>query len=606
MKHPIELHTVPEKSGVYVMRDSSGHVLYVGKAKNLRSRLSTYFSRGGDDRAQIPYLLSQVESVETIVVPSEIEALLLEARLIRQWKPKYNILLKDDKSYLRIRLDERAHPYPRIELFRSKPGSSVPKGSFGPFVSSSFAFGLFEVLIRFFRLRQCTDEEFKRRKKPCLLYQLKRCSGPCVGHISEKEYQASVHSARMLLEGRKTEIFSTIDQMMKEASDRLDFEQASLLLKQKKILEQLFLQTHSIHVSEEHALDAFAMYQEGENVSLCVMSYRHGALVRSRTLHFVLDPLENSIDGHQVLLQYYRDVVASEELPREVLVSFDLEEKESLEEALFQECRVRVAIHRPKIGRKKDVLALAEENARVAFVQKTTSDSQVHSLLQALEETLELDSLPHVIDCFDVSHLSGRERVASCVSFFDGRPNKKRYRTFKIKALDKKDDCSMISEAIVRRYADADTMPDLILVDGGRLQLKAALDSLEQLGLLSIPVRAISKEGGRHDRGLTEENVWLPTGTEPLRFEKTSPLLHFLQRVRDEAHRFAIAFQTKRRKVALLTSQLDGIRGIGPKKKKALLTAFSGIAAIKRASEDELCQKAGVSKKDAVLLKLIL
>ena len=656
----ISLHTVPETPGVYLMKDAKGTVLYVGKAKNLRARLTTYFSRGGDERVQIPYLLQQVVDVETILVPSEVEALLLEARLIQQMKPKYNVLLKDDKSHLRIRLDTK-QKYPRLEKVRIKSGVKVPKDSFGPFVSGYYASQLFDCIISLFRLRQCTDEQFKRRTKPCLLYQLNRCSGACLEAISEEEYAKDVMSAHHLLKGKNAEILRQLDVEMLRASESLNFERASMLLQRKRILESAFMQLSTTKIPGTRHVDVIALHQEGTFCSLCVMSYREGVLTNSCTLQFDVPLVDEGVELEQLILQYYRNFVSLENVPSQLLVTKELTNIKTLQEALYQECHSTIEVQCPERGHKRALVELAEENAKVALLQKMSSENQIQSLLHDVQEQLGLFHLPHSIDCFDVSHLGGHEKVATCVSFKGGKPNKRGYRMFRIypnklknwnlarstleildhrnspggthgdgdglvardvgedktnssaclgiHTVDRADDCAMIQEAIERRYSSLqqkEHMPDLILVDGGKLQLQAALRAMEKIGCLDVAVRGLSKEEGRHDRGMTKEKIWAPGNREPLVLDRTSKVLHFLQRVRDEAHRFSITFQAKRRKTVLLTSQLDGIPGIGPKKKKALLTAFSGIDAIRKASSDELCSKAGLSLKDAERLKLVL
>lgn len=607
MKCPILLHAVVEQPGVYIMKDSHDEVLYIGKAKNLRVRLTTYFSRGGDDRAHIPFLLQQVAKVETIVVSSESEALLLEARLIQQWKPKYNILLKDDKSRVMIRMSQN-HPFPRIELIRSR-NAPFSKEVYGPFINSATALQLFDLIVRMYKLRQCTDEEFRRRVKPCLLYQLNRCSAPCVGILSEDAYHRSVLSAVRLLKGKGEEVLAQLQKEMKEASDRLDFEKAKALHDEQGAIRSALVQLETHAILSVHSADAIAFAQSGSHLCMGVMQYRNGTLVNSRVLHCEMPFEEDKPEYDQLILQYYRHLVDHEKIPNELLLSHELPSLAGLQAVLDQEFQSKIHLLFPQKGKKCQLVELAKANAEALLLQKVSTTAEVQGLLLDVQEELSLPVVPTRVDCFDVSHLAGKERVAACISFHNGKPYKRGYRTFQIKTVEHRDDCSMLGEAIYRRYRslkEEEQFPDLLLIDGGKLQLKAAQEAFEKAGGASECVCALSKEEGRHDRGLTRERVWIASTSPPVLLDRASKVLHFLQRVRDEAHRFSLSYQKKRRGIAFLTSQLDEIPGIGPKKKQALLKAFSGIQGIKEASLEELCQKARLSKKIAEGLKRLI
>lgn len=603
MKLSLPLHAIEESPGVYLMKDDQGRVLYIGKAKNLRARLTTYFVRGGDDRAQIPYLLAQVADVETILVSTEKEALLLEERLVRQFRPKYNVLLKDDRSRLHIYIDLH-HPFPKISMQRFKEGMKLPQESFGPFSNSHAAHDVFELVVKLFCLRQCSDEEFSRRTRPCLLFQLKKCTAPCVGAISDQEYSKQVTSALTFLRGKTKEIVSLLRTRIEEASASLDFEQAARLLKQLHIVEASESGVScAVGVRD---VDVLALYRSGTTCAFCVMQYRKGLLVFSETLVLEEPDAAELVEMDELIVQYYRKKGS---IPPELLVNEKLLYKNALTEVLYEQFGVKVSIHHPKRGKKKELVALAQANASSNLTQKKSSREHVLSLLQELEDRLQLQKTPLRIDCFDVSHMSGRNPVASCISFREGVPYKRGYRLFRIEKDISSDDCSMMREAVLRRYRSAsqeDAMPDLVLIDGGVLQLRAAQEALQQSGLIGVDVCSLCKEASRHDRGMTAEKILCLHQKAPVLLERSSSSLHLLQRIRDEAHRFAQTYRKKRESQALVSSQLDRIIGIGPKKKKALFSVFSGIEAIRLASVEEIHQKAGVSLSDALRIKQCL
>lgn len=601
MRAPIALHSIPEKPGVYLMKDSCGTILYVGKAKNLFLRVKTYFSgEGGDGRPQIPFLLERVHDVETYVVASEKEALLLEAKLIQQYRPPYNILLKEDSSEVRLHIDTK-HDFPSIQIVRLHQEERIPENSFGPFLNVHQASILFDLLVRFFRLRQCSDEEFARRTRPCLLYQLNRCTAPCVRYISHEEYHAAVMSAISLLQRKDSSLQQRLKKEMEEASERLDFERASLVHKQRTALQEALEKLHQGKKKGVSDSDVVALFQSGSSSCLCVMHYRHSLLVSLHSLTFELPHGQKTVELDPLLIQYY-GTHALEKLPKELLLAESLVDIEATREALSHICNRSLKIECPQKGAKKALVRLAEENAQLRLLQKKSHADSLNEILDDMQRLLDLERTPMTIDCFDVSHLSGKECVAACVAFKEGKPNKKMYRCFRITSQAKQDDCSMMQQAIERRYRsirEEDRLPDLVLVDGGELQLKAARDALAKMDCIGVQVCSLSKEASRHDKGLTSEKIWIEGRDFPVVLDRTSPVLHLLQRIRDEAHRFSITYQKKRRVKALFASQLDDIPHIGPVKKRRLLQAFAGIEAIRHATPRDLIERANLSESDA-------
>lgn len=552
-------HTIPEKPGVYLMKDVSGVVLYVGKAKNLLLRLKSYFSHeGGDGRPQIPFLLEKVCDVETYVVSSEEEALLLEAQLIFQYKPHYNVLLKEDSSEFFLHIDLK-HPFPALRIVRvsiqrsNENGVSLSSSNyFGPLSHFYAASLLVDLLVRLFRLRQCRDEEFKRRTRPCLLYQLKKCHAPCIYHDTHV-YEASVQQAVSALQGKDKAVVKQLTEEIQKASEALDFEKASFLLKQLRSLEEVLSKKGAQKIKGVSDADVVAFAQSDTSSCMCVMRYRKSILVSTVSFVFENRVLSQDEDVSSLLFQYYRlsDTLAP---PKEILFFKGIVEQAAVQEALSRFLRRPVQLIDSCKGKKRELLLLAEENARIRLLQKTSQKISAQELLVRTQECLELEKTPFVIDCFDVSHLSGKECVAACISFVDGIPYKRMYRRFLLRS--KGDDCSMMREAIERRYRsikEADRLPDLLVVDGGKLQLRAALEALKECGFIGCIVCALSKEEGRHDKGLTKEKIWRSWDTVPILLERRSGVLQFLQRVRDEAHRFSLAYQKKRRTKSLFS-----------------------------------------------------
>lgn len=568
------------------MKDEKGTILYVGKAKELQTRLKQYFSKQ-DGRPSIPYLIAQVTSIDTLITLTEKEALLLENQLIKKHKPKYNILLKDDKSFISLLLTD--HKWPMLRLVRTK---GKPKGGgtyFGPYTSALAARQTFELLSRIFPLRQCSDLEFSSRSRPCLLYDIKRCLAPCVGKCQEDEYQTQVEGVKKFLRGKNREILSLLEQEIEKASEALEFEKAKEFLhtleQLKKVLE--------IQHAEDRSLpdcDVLELHREGSSLLLVKLLFRDGRIGGSEHFSFHDIVSEDEEVFETFLLQHYASAP-----PPLLLLPCELENSHLLEEILS--CK----IVSPQKGRKKELLEMAKRNAESLFQREQDAKSLKEKLLLDLQETLQLSHFPRRIVCVDTSHLQGTHSVASVVSFLDGEKEREGRRLFRVKKSAIGDDYAALKEVLERyltRAKEANTLPNLLIVDGGKGQLRIGQEVLLDLSIASLDLVAVSKEEARHDRGLTREKIFLLHQKEPLLIEERSPLLFLLQRIRDEAHKQAISYHRKKRSKALLTSELDTLAGIGPKKKELLLKHFGSVRALKRASSRQLGSVPGLTKRD--------
>lgn len=595
---PARLDDYPEAPGVYLMKGVKGNVLYVGKAKNLKSRLKTYYGSGHDGRPQVPYLLAAVTSIETIVVLSEKEALLLENTLIKRHQPKYNVLLKDDKGYISLKITSK-HPYPMIQLVRFKGAAPKDGTYFGPYTSATTARQMFDLIGTLFPLRQCSDEEFARRKRPCILYQIKRCCGPCVGLVSQEEYKGYLTSATRLIRGQNQEVLAALQDEMMQASEALEFEKAQSILDKITLLKGVVEGQRVDSVSGEDT-DVWGVFREGADVVITKLMWRSGKLIGSHHFDFdnAFQPTDELLES--VLVQHY---LVEKSPAAAVLLAESVASLQALEEV------IGLHIHVPVRGDKKQLTRMAEANAEACFKQRKDAKTLKEKALLELQEKLNLSRYPKRIECFDNSHFSGSERVSSCVVFVDAERYKPGFRKYRIRSVETGDDYAMMQEVLYRRYSKAkeeDTLPDLIIIDGGKGHLKAACDVLKKLEIVSCDIISLAKEQGRHDKGQTQEKVYTPGNSAPIILDNHSTVLFFLQKIRDEAHRFVLAFQVLRRKKASIKSALDDVPGIGPAKKKKLIAAFGSVRAIKEKTVDELAGVKGITLKDAEILKRCL
>lgn len=587
------------------MKNAVGAVLYVGKAKNLRQRLKQYFVPGRDSRLMIPFLINKVVTIETIVVLSEKEALLLENTLIKEHKPRYNALLKDDKTYAALRIDRTA-AYPKLEVVRMRSRPKDQALYFGPYTGGTSARNLFDFVNALFPLRQCSDAEFARRTRPCILYDMKRCLAPCVGRCTQEVYRSYVDSSIAFLQGRNKEVIENLRTQMLAAAAALDFEQAALL--QKKITEiERAWQGQTVEKYNLPDTDAFGLFRQGATVIICQLLFRCGKLIGSQTHRF-----ENILEEDDellisLLLQIYSRTNA---LPNEILLPQPIEESAVVAELLTEQRQKKITISVPQRGERLAIASMAQANAATEFQKKREADAEKEGILLEMQERLHLKQFPRRIECIDTSHISGSNPVAAIVSFRDGVKDTKGYRSYNIKDAAVADDYSAMREVLLRRLRrgqSENNLPDLLLIDGGKGHLHLAEEILTSLNIISIDVIGIAKEDSLHTRGLTREQLFLPGQIAPLLLERHSPILHMLQTIRDEAHRSAITLQKKKRSKKLIATALESIPGIGPVKSRLLLRQFGSIAKLKEASPEALSKIKGINKNDiSAILQLKL
>lgn len=588
------LAQTPHHPGVYRMQDSQGDVIYVGKAKDLKKRLSSYFRRNVDSR-KTQILVSQIAHVEYTLVNSETEALILENNLIKALRPKYNVLLRDDKSYPYILLSEHRHP--RLAFHR---GPQKQKGRyFGPFPSGTAVRASLSLLQKVFAVRQCEDSYYRNRTRPCLQYQLGRCTAPCVGYVSDEAYQKQVKRTRMFLEGQQQVLIEQLVQDMEKASGDLDFEEAARLRDQIAMLRQV--QEQQGVSGQRQQLDVFVIATEHGLTCVQVLSVRGGKLLGSRS-YFpkVPDETPDSETLSSFIMQFYLSGVAGRQIPEDVIVGVD-DTDTSLPEALSEVAgrKVRVVAHPRGEGRR--YLDLATMNLTSALANKLSDRTTSEQRFAALRQALDLAEPIKRMECFDISHTQGERTVASCVVFNGQGPAKSDYRRFNINGITPGDDYAAMTQALQRRYRqndDPEKVPDILFIDGGKGQLSSTLAALEDTtwpepkpeGPLIIGVA----KGESRKPGL-ETLIVARTG-EVINLKATDPALHLIQHIRDEAHRFAITGHRQQRAKVRKTSTLESIPGVGDRRRQALLKYLGGLQGIKNASVDELCRVPGISR----------
>lgn len=592
----------PAGPGVYLMKGDDDVVLYVGKAKNLQQRIRQYFAPRGDGRVMVPYLVQKVSHIDTILVRSEKEALLLENTLIKRHLPRFNVLLKDDKGYIALKITIKKQ-WPQLQFIRYKGKPPAGDLYFGPYANASAARETFDLLSRLFPLRQCSDQEFNRRTRPCILYDIKRCIAPCVGKCTQSEYDGHVAKTVQFLRGDNKEILKELYRSMEEASDRLEFEKAGEILQRIRQIETT-IEKQSVHTPQGSDRDVLAIFRQGGDVVCQKLIFKAGQLIASHHYDFVDIAQENDELLPSFILQHYEK---QQELPAEILIGEPLVNRDILEEILSQGRKKKATILCPQKGDKKELVELAYANAKATFHKEKDLRLLRDKMLLEMQEKLHLRNFPQSIECFDNSNFSGNTPVSALVAFTGGERDSKKYRTYKGRTDTGSDDYAAMREVLTRRYSKAEgALPDLLMVDGGKGQLSIAERVLRELDIITVDVIAVAKEQGRHDKGITKERIFLPGKEEPIVLKPTSPILFLLQQIRDEAHRVAISYQRRTRTKAMSKSKLDLIPGIGPKKKKKLLTHFGSVKRIQAATEGELKELKILSKKDidAILTKL--
>jgi excinuclease ABC subunit C len=580
--------------GVYLMKGREGNVLYVGKAKNLRQRVKQYFVPGRDGRLMVPYLVAKVDSIDTIIVFSEKEALLLENNLIKQHKPRYNALLKDDKTYIALKVNNK-HKWPTVSLIRYK-GTPKPDGLyFGPYTSADSARQTLDLLQRIFPLRQCSDQELARRTRPCILYDMKRCIAPCVNRCTKEEYDAYVNRTVRFLRGQDREILKELYKEMYDAAEALEFERAAEVQQTISFLERTLEGQMVDRPLGGVDADALAIFREGDEVILTQMIFRSGKLNGSRHYDFTAIAEEDKELLETFILQHYEK---QSDLPREILLPVLPDAHEALSEILSKDRR-KILLIAPQKGEKKGFVDMALVNAEARFRKEKDAKTIREKMLLEMKDKLHLSNYPNRIECFDNSSISGTSIVSTLVAFTDGVKDSSRYRKYKIRSVGQADDYAAMRESLERRYRrgkDENDLPDLLVVDGGKGHLNIALKVLSDLNIASIDVIGLAKEEGRHDKGSTSEQVFLPNVKDPILLKRTSSILFLLQQIRDEAHRTAITFHRKLRNKKTVQSALEDISGIGPIKRKALLKHFGSLKKLLEAKEEDLKLVPGLSQ----------
>lgn len=598
---PKSIDRFPSLPGVYLMKDEQDQVIYVGKAKSIKQRVKQYFIPGRDGRQMIPFLVAKVVSIETIVVSSEKEALLLENNLIKQHQPRYNALLKDDKTYIALKITKKDQwPTVQIVRYRGKP----PKDGlyFGPYTSAYSARQTIDLIHRLFPLRQCSDQELARRKRPCILYQMKRCIAPCVQLCSAEEYEHHVNRVVKFLKGQDKEVLKELKNELEILSEQLEFEKAAVVYQQIVHIEKT-MEVQYVDRLLGLDVDAIGFHRQGNESVIVQLLFRSGKLVGSRQFNFSKIVEEDGELLSSFLLQYYG---AQEEIMGEILISIPLEDQSSLEEIFSQQFHKKVTLHHPQKGEKKVLCEMARQNAEAFFISQKNEQELREKILSEMEECLFLSRYPYKIECFDNAHLGGSEAVSSMVVFCDGKEERKSYRTYILKESSQGDDYGSMKEVLTRRYKRAkaeNQLPDLMIVDGGKGQLGIALKVLEELNLTGIDVIGVAKDKGRHDKGMTQEKIFLPGREEPLLFKSHSPVLLLIQKIRDEAHRVAITFHRKKRSQKTIHSALEDVKGIGKVKREALLKKFGSLKNILNASDEELKGVKGISDKEIASIR---
>ena len=582
------------KPGVYLFRDDRGTVLYVGKAKSLRNRVRSYLARGADHSLKTRELVRRVHQVSTLIVGSEAEAFILEANLIKEHKPRFNIQLRDDKRYPYIKVT-LAEPFPRVFVTRRvvKDGSRY----FGPYTSVWRMRQALEVVKRLYQVRSCRYKLPKEApSRACLDYHIGRCQAPCVGLQTEEEYGAMIGDLIGVLSGQVGRVQADVEERMREASAAMEFERAGHLRDVLAGLDTIANQQR-VQYAEGGSLDIVGLARDGGEATAVTLKIRDGLLI-ARSAHHMSNV---ETEGDDALLARFAShtylssgAEAVAQLPNSILVATDFEDRELLEEILTGEAGRRVRVSVPKRGAKTRLLELARENARHALGERIRlgvgGGDRTEDMLFDLQERLGLKVVPRLVVCFDVSHTQGSETVASAVLFQNGEPKKSGYRHMKIKGDWGNDDFRSMHEAVFRyfrRLAEGkDPVPDLVVIDGGKGQLSSSKAALDDLEMTDVALVALAKK---------EELVYMPGRPDPIRIPRSVRSLHFLQRVRDEAHRFAVSYNRKLRSKRTVRSDLSDIPGIGPKRQRALLTRFGSVRGVKEATAEEISRVEGFS-----------
>jgi excinuclease ABC subunit C len=645
-----KIRHAPRSPGVYLMKDGAGEILYVGKARDLKARIRAYFART-DARAMIPFLVSRIRDMELIITGTEKEALILENNLIKEHRPRYNVDFRDDKAYFNIRIDP-AEPFARFQLVRRPK----PDGAryFGPYPSSSAARETLRFLQTIFPLRSCRDQELNIRRRPCIEYEIGRCSAPCVGLIEGDVYRGLVSDGIAFLEGRERVLIDELRARMNDAAETLRFEEAAAIRDRIASIEETLEKQRIVSLTGRNR-DIFGLYQEDDLTQVSALFVRSGRMIGQKTFPLIRLRVASG-EILSALLKRYYDGMA--DIPDEVVVPEELEDGEVMAEWLSEKRGRGTAIVTPKRGEARALLGIAGRNAENAFQSARLAADRPETVLPLIAEKLRLRNTPRRIECFDISNIGGKHAVGSMVTFAEGLPFKAAYRRFRIRTVPRADDYAMMYEILKRRYEKRENLPDLVMVDGGKGQLGVALVVLKDCGIEGVDVIGLAKERDDPQRdvsglssaghpsvggmqaaseggpmiyrlsadavagkkegapvgpirrtetpGKGEDRIYLPGRKDPVYLNRWPAALFLLQRVRDEAHRFAIAYHRKVKEKEDLRSLLDRISGIGVSRRKALLLFFGDVKRIRTASVNELQQVAGIGRGVAGRIRAFL
>ncbi|MCH6556993.1 MAG: excinuclease ABC subunit UvrC [Nitrospirae bacterium] len=592
-----KLDHLPDRPGVYLMKNARDEILYIGKATVLADRVRTYFQKGSDHTAKTNLMLNQVADLETIVTRSELEALILESNLIKRHRPRFNVVLRDDKQYPYLRLPVKEN-FPRLTIVRKvqKDGALY----YGPYTPAGALRETLKVIRKVFPLATCEIEIDGKAERACIEFEIKRCMAPCIGNQASEEYHHIVKQVRMFLEGRDTELLDTLRAEMRAAAEREQFEEAARLRDRIFKIERT-LEKQRVAQTSFTDQDVIGLARQGTAVDLQMLFVRGGLLIGRKDFFWsdVGDASDEELVRSAIEQFYNKDGLP----PKELLVPSPLSEAALIEAWLSEKKGEAVRVVAPERGTKHQLLLLAEENAGAMVADHLRSKETDRRATEELKRLLRLDRAPRRIEGFDISNTMGDQSVASLVVWEDGQAKKSDYRRFRIKTVTGANDFASMQEVVVRRYGEAENLPlpDLVLIDGGLGQLAAAMEGLRQVGRAGLPIIGLAKA-----RGEKEERIFVPGRKNPILLAPSSPATHLLQRIRDEAHRFAITYHRKLRGKALVSSRLDAIIGVGEIRRQRLLKQFGSLETIAQATDDQLREIGGVDARTAAEIRKAL
>ena len=591
---------LPSSPGVYLMHDESGVIIYVGKARNLRQRVRSYFKASGDSRYHVKFLMARVADIDVVLTDTEKEALLLENTLIKQHHPRYNLSLKDDKTYFSLRIDPREE-YPRFTVVRKRPRDGARY--FGPYSSGAAAREVLRQMIRLFPLRHYPLATCMSRRRPCLYHQIGQCSAPCHGLITSEAYTVLVDGAMLFLEGKGRLLIAEFKRRMTEASESLHYEEAARWRNLLRSIE-VTVEKQKVVLSGGDR-DVLGYYRDGNRIEIALLFIRAGVLSGSR-LFSISWELDDAAAIAAFLQQYYTGEVY---IPEELLLPLDIEDKGALAELLGELKAGKVTFVVPQRGTKKELVDMAGKNAMAVCRERNTEEAAAESVLRELNERLQLARIPRRMECYDISTIQGRFSVGSCVVFISGKADRKKYRHYRIRSVEGQDDFAMLREVFTRRFRpegrEEQDMPDLVVVDGGLGQLSAVQAIVSELGLqksfdlVSLAKSRVMNDAAGQDVRKSDERIFLPGRKNPVVLRQNSAPLLLLAALRDEAHRFAISYHRKLRGKEGLASGVDAVPGIGPKRRSLLLKHFGSLQCLKSASIEEILAVQGMSRSVA-------